>query len=95
MAIKAVFMQMGLIMGDFQEDMDGNYTVTKPVLVITQRDNATFVPFLEMMEEQSITIKSSECLFGQTFTPTVEIRNHYNQLFGSGIIEAQSSSVKF
>jgi hypothetical protein len=93
MAIKAAFMQMGLIMGDFEEDMEGNYKVTKPVLVVTQRDNAALVPFLGMMEEQSITIKLSECLFGQIFTPSVEIRNHYSQLFGSGIVQVQSNSL--
>lgn len=94
MAIKAVFMQIGLIMGDFQENMDGSYKVTKPVLVVTQRDNAALVPFLGMMEEQSITIKLSECLFGQVFTPAVEIRNHYNQLFGSGIVEVRENALQ-
>jgi hypothetical protein len=94
MAIKAVFMQMGLIVGDFEEGMDGNYKVSKPVLVVTQRDNASFVPFLGMMEEQSLTIKPSECFFGQLFTPVVELRNHYNQMFGSGIVEAPASAIQ-
>jgi hypothetical protein len=94
MAIKAVFMQMGLIMGDFEEDMDGNFKITKPVLVITQRDNAALVPFLGMMEEQSVTVKSSDCLFGQAFTPIVELRNHYNRLFGTGIVEAQNNVIQ-
>lgn len=93
MAIKAVFMQMGLIMGDFAEDMAGNYKVTKPVLVVTQRDNAALVPFLGIMEEQAITIKLSECLFGQAFTPAIDVRNHYSQLFGSGIVQVQSSAL--
>jgi hypothetical protein len=94
MAIKAVFMQMGLVVGDFEEDMDGNFKVNKPVLVVTQRDNASFVPFLGMMEEQSVTIKLSDCFFGQPFTPIVELRNHYNQMFGSGIVEASAGSIQ-
>lgn len=94
MAIKAVFVQMGLVMGDFQEEMDGCYKVTKPVLVVTQRDNVALVPFLGMMEEQSVNIKLSDCLFGQVFTPTVEIRNHYNQLFGSGIVQVQGNALQ-
>ena len=94
MTIKAVFMQMGLIMGDFEEDMEGNFKVTKPVLVVTQRDNAALVPFLGMMEEQTITIKLSECLFGQAFTPALDVRNHYSQLFGSGIVQVQTTALQ-
>jgi hypothetical protein len=91
MAIKAVFLNTGLVIGDFEEDMEGNYKINKPVLAVATRDNVTLIPFLNMMEEQSITVKPSDCLYGQVFTPIAELRNYYNQVFGSGIVEAKNT----
>ena len=90
MTVTAVFMEMGLVMGDFEEQMDGSYLVKKPVLIVTQQNNAALIPFLGMMEEQEISVKAEDCFFGRTFTPAVEVRNHYNQLFGTGIVEAKT-----
>lgn len=91
MNIKAVFMHMGLIIGDFKENMDGTYTIKNPVLFVAKERTATFAPFLNMMEEDEITVDKNDCFFKQVFTPAVNLRNEYNRIFGSGIIEAASN----
>jgi hypothetical protein len=93
MEIKAVFLNTGLVMGVFEEVIEGYYKINKPALVLATRDNVTLVPFLNMMEEQSITIESSDCLYGQVFTPITELRNYYNQVFGSNVIDAMDEDV--
>jgi hypothetical protein len=57
-------------------------TLKNPVMAIPQQHNMALIPFLALMEENTITLKEGEYQFGGVFTPTVDLRNHYNKMFG-------------
>lgn len=85
--IKAVYTQMGLIMGDFTDETETSYEINNPVMIITQRENVALVPLLALMEESSIVIKKDSIMSGKTFTPVLEIVNNYNATYGSGLVQ--------
>ena len=69
------------------------YRFKNPVVASPRGDQMAIVPFLGLMEENTCTIKLSEMLYGGIFTPKVDLKNHYNQMFGSGIIEARPGAI--
>ena len=85
--IKAVYTQMGLIMGDFTDETETSYEINNTVMIITQRENVALVPLLALMEESSIVIKKDSIMSGKTFTPVFEIVNNYNATYGSGLVQ--------
>ena len=87
MNIKVIFSQMGMILGDFVNENEDDYEIENPVLVVTQREGASLVPFLALMQENRAKIRKSSSVFMQSFTPVTEIINSYNQLYGSGIVQ--------
>lgn len=93
MSVKAFYTTQGIVLGDATEQTDGSWKVENPAMMIPQREQMAFVPFLALMEEKSINIKASDILYGQAFTPAIDVRNHYNKLFGSGIVEAGPADV--
>ena len=91
MTVKAAYFVQGIVMGDATENMDGTVTMTNPVMIIPQPQNMAFMPFLSIMEESEIRFKACDVLWGGLFTPVVEMRNQYNKMFGSGIVEAPAN----
>ena len=81
-------------MGESSELLEGGWGIKNPVMAIPQRDNMALVPFLSLMEETKIVLQPKDIQYGQAFTPNVEMRNHYQKMFGSGIVEATADQVK-
>ena len=81
------------IIGDV-EHIGGEYIVTQPVQVVVQptKDGPmmAFSPFLDFCEEFNVGIKFSSSDILTVTTPAPELRNQYNQVFGSGIQIASS-----
>lgn len=93
MSVKAVYLSSGIVIGEAEEQVDGGVKMYNPVLAIPQPQNMALVPFLGLMEEREIVIKADQMLYGGLFTPAVDLRNHYNKMFGNGIIEAGSNVI--
>lgn len=91
--VKAFYTPQGIVMGEATEQTDGTWFVKNPVMAIPQRDNMALFPFLQIMEETTIALSLDDFQYGRAFTPNVEMRNHYNKMFGSGIIEAGSNAL--
>ena len=76
------------IIGD-TERVGDVYTVKQPVQVIVQptKDGPMmgFSPFLDFCEEFNVGIKFSSSDILTVTTPVIELRNQYNEVFGSGI----------
>ncbi len=87
MNVKAIFSQMGMILGDIISENETQYEIENPVLLVTQREGAALVPFLALMEEKTVYFKKSSLAFNQTFTPVIDVINNYNQMYGSGIVQ--------
>ena len=95
MTIKAAFTSQGILVGHVTENMDGSVDFENPVIAIPQgTQNIAFLPLLGLMEEKRVKLKPEEINYGELFTPAVDVRNHYNKMFGSGIIEAGSNSLQ-
>lgn len=91
MNIKAVYSQMGVVVGDFIHESETEFEINNPVMLVTQRDSAVLVPILALMEETNVTIKKDSVLSGRSFTPVIDIINNYNKLYGSGIVQVTGS----
>ena len=89
--IKAVYTQMGVIVGEIVEETESTYEINNPVLIITQRESAALVPLLAMMEETSIIVKKDSILSGKAYTPILDIVNNYNTTYGSGLLQVSPS----
>lgn len=86
MNIKLAYTDRGVIMGDFTENLSGNFwTVEKPVLVNIGANQVALVPFLSIAEEKQVRLTREDIHFGDIFTPVTELRNSYSSQFGSGI----------
>lgn len=81
------------MVGDVTENLDGTYTFRNPVIAIPQRETMAFLPFLGLMEEKTVTLRKEDIHYNSLFTPTIDLRNHYNKMFGSGIIEASANAL--
>ncbi len=86
MNIRAIFTQMGVIIGDFTVLKDA-FEIKNPCLLITHRETANLVPLLLLMEEDFMTFKKESAMTGEIFTPIIDIVNNYNQIYGSGIVQ--------
>lgn len=84
------------IMGNFEEVLDGIYSVKQPVQVVMQPTKegpaVAFLPFLEFAEEFNSGIKFPKSDVLTVNTPVVELENQYNSVFGSGIQIASAVS---
>lgn len=88
MKIKAFFLPQGMIIGDVEFVSDKKITVRNPALVITRQNDVVLAPFLQLVDEKEVSIETEDLAFKQVFTPKIELINHYNQVFGSGIVVA-------
>lgn len=85
MAVKAFFIPQGLVIGEVTEI--GDTVVTKnPALIITRQNDVMLAPLLHLVEENTIDLKLDDIAFKQVFTPKRDLVNHYNQMFGSGLV---------
>lgn len=89
-AILAFFTTEGMIVGNTTQIGSSSYewSIENPVFVVPQDRTVQFIPVLGLVEESKITLDVKDMKFGsEPFTPTLDLRNHYNKLFGSGIVE--------
>jgi hypothetical protein len=86
--IKAFYLPQGLIVGDVSKsDTDENHIVVKnPTLVIARQNDVILAPLLHLVEENEFEIDMRDIAFNTVFTPKRELINHYNQLYGSGLV---------
>lgn len=85
MAIKSFFIPQGLIIADVEESAD-SIVARSPALIVTRQNEVILVPLLALVEENIIKLKMDDIAFKCVFTPKRDLINHYNQLFGSGLV---------
>jgi hypothetical protein len=77
------------LIGEIVNETDSQLTIKQPVQVIVQPTKEGpmmgFSPFLEFAEEFKTGITLPKENIQCTTTPMVELKNQYNQVFGSGI----------
>lgn len=92
--IKVAYTDLGPLMGDFEANNTSNgtsYTVTNPVILQQMGQQLGIVPVLGFTKAKSLKLKESEIKYsGELFEPQDELRNHWNQQFGSGLVLATS-----
>jgi hypothetical protein len=92
MTVKAFFLPQGMIIGEVTESYSAyepekkEIKVKNPALVITRQTEVILAPFLQLVDEKEITLDLENVAFKQLFTPKNELANHYNQLYGSGLV---------
>jgi hypothetical protein len=94
--IVGVFLPQGFIIGELvgdvtetKSDFEPEKAVIKvknPALVITRQTEVVLAPFLQLVEEQEVRVDVADIAFKQIFTPKKELVNHYNQIYGSGLV---------
>lgn len=93
MAVKSFFLPQGMIVGEVTDVFDEkrvSFKVKNPALVITRQSEVILAPFLQLVDENEITLDLEDVAFKQLFTPKTELTNHYNQLYGSGLVVSNS-----
>lgn len=85
MAVKAFFIPQGLVIGEITEQ-DDTVVTKNPALIITRQNEVVLAPLLHLVEETTISLKLVDIAFKQVFTPKRDLVNHYNQMFGSGLV---------
>ena len=85
---------MGLVDEQLANKLFDSFTIKKPVQVIVQPTKEGpmmgFAPFLDYAEEFPTGIELNKCDVLCVTTPSRELENQYNQVFGSGIQIATS-----
>lgn len=95
MSVVLFFMPQGQVVGKKESVSNCGkiFRISNPVLVIAQQNGINLVPFLHLAEEKEIVVNIDEMAFNQFFTPVTELKNHYNNLFGSGIVIAGADTL--
>lgn len=88
MTIRCFYIPQGLIIGDVSNSptVENRIIVTNPALVIARQSDVILAPLLILVEENQIELDINDLAFHAVFTPKRELINHYNQLYGSGIV---------
>lgn len=86
--IKAFYLPQGLIVGDVTKSTtkENCFVVKNPTLVIARQTEVILAPLLHLVEEVQFEIDIEDVAFKTMFTPKRELSNHYNQLYGSGLV---------
>jgi hypothetical protein len=84
--IKAFYLPQGLIIGDVSEFDENRIVVKNPALIIARATEVILAPLLHLVEETQIELNMKDVAFNALFTPKRELVNHYNQLYGSGLV---------
>jgi hypothetical protein len=81
-SIKIFFHErFGQVIGDVTENLDGTTIVKNPCSIQqVGGDKIMLYPVLSMVEEQSLTLQSSDIT--EYFTPVQQIYNNYSAQFG-------------
>lgn len=90
MAVKTFFIPQGMFVGEVSDSVDGVFKVTQPAMVIVRQTGVSLAPFLQLVEETTIEVRLDDLAFRTFFTPKRELENHYNQVFGSGLVLSSS-----
>jgi len=85
MAVKSFFIPQGLVIAEVTENSD-TVIAKNPALIITRQNEVILAPLLHLVEENTVSLKLDEIVFKCVFTPKRELVNHYNQMFGSGLV---------
>lgn len=87
--MKIFLTEMGQILGKIEEETDVAYYISNPVLLNPGNGQVMMFPLLAFTEETGLWIQKKDVKFhgknGVGLEPVLEIRNHYNGQFGSGI----------
>ncbi len=88
MAIRCFYLPQGLIIGDVTNSVteENRIVVKNPALIVARQTEVILAPLLHLVEETEIKLKLSDLAFETTFTPKRELINHYNQIYGSGLV---------
>ena len=86
MSIRAFYIPQGLVIGDVVDVIDVKLIIKNPALIIARQTEVILAPLLHLVEETEIKLKLSDMAFETTFTPKRELINHYNQIYGSGLV---------
>jgi len=85
--IKAFYLPQGLIIGDVSYSLTGEKIMVKnPAMVIVRQSEVILAPLLHLVEENQIELDMKDVAFNSLFTPKRELENHYNQIYGSGLV---------
>lgn len=79
------------LIGDMEKDVTGDYYIVKDPAAVhmmpSQTGNGQFsiglIPFMPFSETNRITITRDKIVI--EFEPSIEMRNNYSKMFGSGI----------
>jgi hypothetical protein len=88
MSIRCFYIPQGLIIGDVTNSAteETRIVVKNPALVIARQSDVILAPLLHLVEENQFEIDMKDIAFNTVFTPKRELVNHYNQLYGSGLV---------
>lgn len=89
MELKAIKLSTGEELITGLTKVGDNYQLDTPVLIVLRQENPAFIPWMPYAE--SITIHASNVIV--ISDPIVEVRNAYNQYFGSGIQVVKAGSI--
>lgn len=86
--IKAFYLPQGLIIGDVTNSVteENRIVVKNPALVIARQSDVILAPLLHLVNENQFEIDMKDVAFNTLFTPKRELENHYNQIYGSGLV---------
>lgn len=84
--IKAFYVPQGLVIGEIISTDNGKITVKNPAMVVSRQTDVLLMPLLHLVEENEVMIEMKDIAFGSLFTPKRELENHYQQIYGTGII---------
>lgn len=87
MNVKLFIVAQGMCVAELINEDRHGFSVRNPVFVSQKtQQEVMLIPVLYMAEENCAMIPKKDVFFGGAFTPKTEIVNHYNRLFGSGIV---------
>lgn len=82
--IKIAFTSQGQIIGDWEE-LEDALEVENPAIINVTPQGVQLVPLLIITESNRIQVNYSDILGGALVEPVPQMRNVYNEQFGSGI----------
>lgn len=87
--MKIFLTEMGQVLGKVEEETDVAFLLSNPVILNPGNGQVMMFPLCAFTEETELWIQKKDLKFsgknGVGLEPVVEIRNHYNSQFGSGI----------
>lgn len=93
--VKIFLTRLGQIIAKVVEETDTGYLLSQPAILTPTQTNVAMFPVLGLTKEKEVWLEKTNLELHaadgkQGLEPVVEIVNHYNSMFGSGIQIAQS-----